>query len=279
MQHKVITVSIYLMKFGGNAIRGKKDLDRLAKEIAQLIAKGAKIILVHGGGPEITAEIEKRGMTTKMVGGFRITDGAVLKVADEVLKGLNDDVIDSLKKAGVKAEGMPGYEGNIITCVKKDPIKVKDGNGTITVDLGMVGEVDKIRTDRIKEMLSDGVMPVIYPICADPKGEKMNVNADTVASGIAAAMGCKEMIFITDVPGILLDVKDQTSKMDKVSLKMIDDMIASGVISGGMIPKVEACRKAISEGVSAVRMVNGKDERSIVSDVMNNASHGTLITK
>jgi acetylglutamate kinase len=267
------------MKFGGNAIRGKNDLDRLANEIGQLIAKKAKIILVHGGGPEITAEIERRGMTTKMVGGFRITDDEVLKVAEEVLRGLNGDVIDSLKKAGVNAKGMPGHEGNVITCVKKDPIKVKDGDATITVDLGLVGEVSKVKADHIKDMLSKGVMPVIYPICADAVGMKMNVNADTVASGIAAAVGCKEMIFITDVPGILIDIKDPASKVDTASLKMIDDMISSGIISGGMIPKVEACRKALLEGVSAVRMVNGKDERSIVSDVMDGKPHGTLITK
>ena len=271
-------MSTYLMKFGGNAIRGKDDLDRLAKEISQLTMKGAKIILVHGGGPEITAEIEKRGMTTKMVGGFRITDDGVLKVADEVLKGLNDDVVDSLKKAGVKAKGMPGYEGNVITCVKKDPVKVKDGNAMITVDLGLVGEVDKVKTEHINDMLAKGVMPVIYPICSDARGNKMNVNADTVASGIAAAVGCKEMIFITDVPGILLDVNDATSKIDQISLKKIDELISSGVISGGMIPKVEACRKAILSGVSAVRMVNGKDKKSIVSDVMDGKPHGTLIT-
>jgi acetylglutamate kinase len=266
------------MKFGGNAIRGKDDLDRLSKEIAQLIAKGAKIILVHGGGPEITAEIEKRGMSTTMVGGFRITDANVLKVADEVLKGLNDDVVDSLKKAGVKAKGMPGHEGSVITCVKKEPIKVKDGDGTVTVDLGLVGEVDKVKVKHINDMLSKGVMPVIYPICADAGGVRMNVNADTVASGIAAAVGCREMIFITDVPGILRDVKDPASKIDEVSLSDIDRMLASGVISGGMIPKVEACRKAILAGVSAVRMVNGKDKSSIVSDVMSNKHHGTLIT-
>jgi acetylglutamate kinase len=265
------------MKFGGNAIRGKDDLDRLAKEISQLIAKGAKIILVHGGGPEITAEIKKRGMTTTMVGGFRITDDAVLKVADDVLKALNDDVTDSLANAGVKAKGMPGYEGNMIVCVKKDPIKVKDGDRTITVDLGLVGEVSEVKTECLEDMLSINVTPVIYPISADASGIKMNVNADTIASGIAAAMGCKEMIFITDVPGILLDVKDAGSKIDKVSLEEIDGLISSGVISGGMIPKVEACRKAILAGVSAVRMVNGKDKKSIVSDVMDGKPHGTLI--
>jgi len=267
------------MKFGGNAIRGKDDLDRLAKEIAQLISKGAKIILVHGGGPEITAEIEKRGMVTKMVGGFRITDAAVLEVADQVLKQLNDDVVDSLKAAGVNAKGMPGHEGGVVVCVKKDPISVKDGDGRITVDLGLVGEVDAVKVGYIKDLISDGVLPVIYPICADASGMRMNVNADTVASGIAAAVGCKEMILITDVPGILRDVKDPSSKIDQVSLKDIEDLTASGIISGGMIPKVEACRNAILAGVSAVRMVNGKDKASIVSDVMDNKPHGTLITK
>jgi acetylglutamate kinase len=272
-------MSIYLMKFGGNAIRGKNDLDRLAKEIAILIAKNAKIILVHGGGPEITAEIEKRGMTTTKVAGFRITDPDVLKVADEVLKGLNDDVIDSLTKAGVKAKGMPGYEGNVIECVKKDPIKVKEGDATLTVDLGLVGEVSKVKVNYLKELLSKGIMPVIYPICATADGKKMNVNADTVASGIAAHVGCKEMIFITDVPGILTNVNDMSSKVDHATLKMIDEMIASGIISGGMIPKVEACRVALEEGVTAVRMVNGKDERSIVSNILSDNPHGTLITK
>jgi len=265
------------MKFGGNAIRGKNDLDRLSEEIAKLISKGAKIILVHGGGPEITAEIEKRGMSTKMVGGFRITDNAVLNVADEVLGQLNRDVVDSLKKAGVKAKGMPGYEGNVITCIKKAPIKVKDGNEMITVDLGLVGEVDIVDTKHIRNMISEGILPTIYPICADADGKKMNVNADTVASGIAAAMGCDEMVFITDVPGILRDVKDPDSKIDKITIKEIDALISNGTISGGMIPKVEACSKAILAGVSAVRMVNGKDERSIVSDIMEGNGHGTLI--
>jgi acetylglutamate kinase len=269
---------LYLMKFGGNAIRGINDLNRLSGEISKLISKGAKIILVHGGGPEITAEIEKRGMSTKMVGGFRITDDAVLEVADHVLGELNRDVVDSLKNAGVKAQGMPGYEGNVITCVKKAPIKVKDGNETITVDLGLVGEVDAVDTKYLRKIMSEGTLPVIYPICADTSGKKMNVNADTVASGIAAAMKCDEMVFITDVPGILRNVNDKSSKIDKITIKEIDSLISDGTISGGMIPKVEACSKAILAGVSAVRMVNGKDEKSIVSDIMEDKGNGTLIT-
>ncbi|MCL2607684.1 MAG: acetylglutamate kinase [Methanomassiliicoccaceae archaeon] len=270
-------MSVYLMKFGGNAIRGKDDMDRLSKEVAQLVSEGEKIILVHGGGPEITDEIEKRGMSTAMAGGFRITDAGVLNVADEVLRRLNDDITASLKKEGVNAKGMSGYDESIITCVKKEPITVKNGDGTITVDLGMVGEADEVNTEIINRMLSENVTPVIYPICADANGVRMNVNADTVASGVAAAVGCREMIFITDVPGILRNVNDKASKIDETTLAEIDVMIENGTISGGMIPKVEACRKAILAGVAAVRMVNGKDERSIVSDAVKNKNHGTLI--
>ena len=271
-------MTTYTMKFGGNAIRGKDDMDRLAKEIASLISKNIKIILVHGGGPEITAEIEKRGMKTKMVGGFRVTDGESLKVADEVLGSLNADVVDSLKKAGVTAKGMPGHDNGAIVCVKKAPIKVKDGNDIITADLGLVGEVDKVDSAVFDNMLAAGITPVVYPICASADGVKMNVNADTVASGIAAATGCKELIFITDVPGILRDVNDASSKIDTVSVRDIDDMITAGIISGGMIPKVEACRSAILAGVAAVRMVNGKSKDTIVSGIFENKGHGTLIT-
>ena len=270
---------LYVMKFGGNAIRGKEDTDRFANEVSSLVKEGASIVLVHGGGPEITAEIEKRGMVTTMVSGFRITDDAVLKVAEEVLKCLNRDVIDSLKKAGVSAKGMAGYENGTIGCVKKDKVKVKDGNAVTEVDLGLVGEVSTVNTEHIKKMLSEGIIPVIYPICAGPAGIKMNVNADTVASGIAANTGCNELVFITDVPGILSDVNDKASKIDNITLNEIDDMIASGAISGGMIPKVEACRKAILSGAAAVRMVSGKDKGPIVSGIMSGSPRGTRITK
>jgi len=263
----------YLLKFGGNAIRGKEDLARLSKEIVLLTKSGVNIVLVHGGGPEITDEMEKRGLVAKKVAGVRITDADGLKVATEVLRNINNDVVTALRDAGAKAFGIAGFE--FISSVKKAPLKAIENGKEIMVDMGLVGEVDYVNTDYLEAVLRSGAVPVIFPICAGPTGH-LNVNADTVAAGIAAAMGVKEMIQITDVPGILMDVNDPKSKIDSLTLEEVDKLIADGTISGGMIPKVEACRSAIEAGVGKVRMVNGKD-KTIVSDLLTNGTHGTVI--
>ena len=268
---------IYLLKFGGNAIGGREDLDRLSREIAGLIKDGAKIVVVHGGGPEINAALEKKGIVPKKVAGLRVTDDATMEVVEETLKGINEGVVDSLTEAGVEAIGLPGYM--VTVCRKKEPYTALEDGKEATVDLQNVGEVSKTYVDTIEDLLNSGVTPVVYPIGADDKGKHLNINADTMASGIAAGLKCREMIQITDVPGILLDINDPSSKQNQLTLKEVDELIAKGIISGGMVPKVEACRKALNAGVAKVRMVNGKDPRSIVSDVMKSVDHGTVITK
>ena len=268
---------IYLLKFGGNAIGGRKDLDRLSNEIAGLIKEGAKIVVVHGGGPEINAALEKKGIVPKKVAGLRITDDATMEVVEETLKGINAEVVDSLTKAGVTTIGIPGY--HVTSCKKKEPYTALEDGKEVTVDLQNVGDVEEAFPEVIEDLLKAGVTPVVYPIGADDKGKHLNINADTMASGIAAGIKCKEMIQITDVPGILLDINDPSSKQNVLTLAQVDDLIAKGIISGGMVPKVEACRKALNAGVAKVRMVNGKDPRSIVSDVMKSVDHGTVITK
>jgi len=272
----VIEMKIYVVKFGGNAIRGKDDLMRLSAEVAVLINNRAKVILVHGGGPEISAEMEKRGLEPKKVAGLRVTDESTLEVAKDVLSGLNKDVTDSLAESSVTAVGMPGYMCTL--CKRKDPYTAVEGGKEITVDLGLVGEVIDVNPDTLLDLLGKGVTPVIYPIGKDSDGTILNVNADAMASGIAKGIDCEELIMITDVPGILLDINDPTSKVDKLTLKEVDGLIANGTISGGMIPKVDACREALKSGVKTVRMVNGKDPRSILTDVIKNVPHGTIIT-
>jgi acetylglutamate kinase len=266
---------VYVLKFGGNAISGRADLDRLSGEIAGLIKNGARIVLVHGGGPEINAELKKKGIEPRTVAGLRVTDDATMEVVEKVLKGINTDVVDSLAQAGVTAVGLPGYF--VTECKRKKPVKaVVDGKET-TVDLQNVGDVVKTDTVTIEDLLNEGVTPVVYPVGADNDLKHLNINADTMAAGIAAGIKCREMIQITDVDGIMLDIRDPSTKQSLLTLAQVDDLIAKGIISGGMIPKVEACRSALKAGVSRVRMVNGKDPRSIVSDVMSNVEHGTVI--
>ncbi len=269
--------NVYVLKFGGNAIRGKEDMMRLSKEIAQLTHDGAKVILVHGGGPEISEEMERRGMTPKKVGGVRVTDETGLEVAEAVLRRLNSEIVECMTEASIQVLGCAGYTFTL--CERKAPYTVIEGGEQVTVDLGLVGEVCDVNADAIFDLLKVDVVPVIYPIGKDADGRKLNVNADTMAAGIAAGVKCKEMIAITDVPGIMRDINDPSSKIDKLTLKEVDELIATGVISGGMIPKVEACRSALNAGVGVVRMVNGKDKKSIVMDVMKDAHHGTIIVK
>ena len=268
---------IFVLKFGGNAISGREDMMRLSGEIAELIRDGAKIVLVHGGGPEISAEMERRGMTPTKIGGVRVTDEAALEVATDVLRRLNGEVVGCLGAASVQAIGAPGYLFTV--CRRKPPYTVMESGKEVTADLGLVGEVVDVNAESILDLLEEGVTPVIYPIGKDADGTVLNVNADTMASGIAAGIKCREMITITDVPGILTDIKDPLSKIDRIDLKGVDELIASGVISGGMIPKVEACRNALNAGVETVRMVSGKDKRSIVTDIMKDVPHGTIIVK
>lgn len=269
--------NVYVLKFGGNAIRGREDLDRLSKEIASMKDAGAKIVLVHGGGPEINAALEAKGIVPKKVAGLRITDDETMEVVEKTLKEINEGVVDSLKSAGVSSIGMPGYL--VALCRKKPPYKALENGEEVTVDLQNVGDVESVDTNPIEDLLESGVTPVFYPIGADDRGVHLNINADTMAAGIASGIKCTEMIQITDVPGILLDINDPSSRQSRLTLSQVDALIADGTISGGMVPKVDACRKALEAGVQRVRMVNGKDPETIVSDVMSSADRGTVITK
>lgn len=267
---------LYLIKFGGNAISDGEDLSRLCEEIWEMTDSGHKVILVHGGGPEISAEMERLGMRPTKVNGVRVTDADGLEVAAKVLKKINARVTDALYASDVPHIGMPAYACTL--CRKAEPVAYCEDGVQKTADLGLVGEVVSVDTGMLNDILGAGVVPVIYPIGSDGVDD-LNVNADTMAAGIAAGMGCDEMIAITDVPGVLKDIKDPSSKYGRLTTDEALELIKDGTISGGMIPKVEACIKAVRAGARAVRMVNGKDPDNIVSGISAESSKGTVITK
>lgn len=272
---------IYLLKFGGNALEGESGLDRLAHEVYELMDNGRSIVIVHGGGPSISQEMERLGMSPRMVAGVRVTDEGALEVAEKVLRRINEDVVSALDSAGVRAVGMPAYF--CTECRKKTSFSATVDGKEVLVDPGLVGEVVSVDKQTILDLVAEKIVPVIYPIGAmavDDKVQHLNVNADTMAAGIAAGIECREMIAITDVPGILRNISDPTSKIDRVTFSDIDSMIADGTISGGMIPKVEACRKAVDAGARMVRMVNGRDPENVLTDIiLKNVPKGTLIVK
>ncbi len=268
-----------VIKFGGNAISGHDELKRFAKDVAMMRSLGLQPVLVHGGGPEITREMRLRGLEPRKVAGLRITDTQTLEVAEYVLGRINREIVKALKGAGVDACGMPGHHGGMMRCVRKDPILAYDEEGNLaTVDLGHVGDVESIDAKPITLLTASGMVPVVYPLGKDDDGVLVNVNADTAAAHIAAALDCEELILITDVPGILADVNDSESLLDEVSIKQVDELIEGGVVKDGMVPKIEACRLALEKGVRATHMLGGKDSEHLLRQILDGKHRGTKIT-
>lgn len=267
-----------LIKFGGNALSGEGDLKRFSEDIAQLLRSGFRPLIVHGGGPEISQEMERRGLKVKKVSGLRVTDGEALRVAAEVLERINFEIVASLRAEGVSAVGMSGCESKAIVAKKMSPVAAKDESGNdISVDLDRVGEAPYVDRSVLDPLLASGKVPVIYPICAGEDGGSLNVNADTVAAFVAKSIGADEMILVTDVPGMLKGGEGSKEVIPSLSLSEVDALIAEGAITGGMIPKVEACRTALKSGVSTVLMLNGKEPHSIVRKMIQHEKIGTEI--
>ena len=230
----------------------------------------------NGGAAAVSAEMEKAGLKPEKINGVRVTDSAGLEVAAKVLGDINKRVTDVLDSLNVTNQGMAAYSCTV--CRKVQPVKIIENNKERLADLGLVGEVESVDTKTLKKLLDQGKVPVIYPIGSDGK-ERLNVNADTMAAGIAAAMKCDEMIAVTDVPGVLKDVSDPSSVYPRLTVNEVHSLIEDGTISGGMIPKVEACVNAVRAGARAVRMVNGKDSNKILIDITDGNGKGTVITE
>ncbi len=275
LRHKKVVI-----KFGGNSLSDEGDLSRFSKDIAQLVSLGLRPVIVHGGGPEITKEMDDRGMKARKVNGLRITDDATLQVAMEVLASINAQIVQALRATNIRSMGMPGSDGKTIVCRRKPPMRVESENDTFTeVDLGNVGDVIRVNPAQIDRLCASGFVPVIYPICADQSGNLMNVNADTAAAHLATALRSEEMVLVTDVPGIMEDQQHQESLINEISFNGVDELIKAGIVTGGMVPKVEACKIALRKGVKAAHMVHGKEPQVLINSLLKGAQTGTRITR
>jgi len=267
---------VFVIKFGGNTLADPANVESLVKELLQLQKDGTKVVVVHGGGSSISAEMKARGLTPVMVGGQRVTDEAAMDCVETVLRRINTELVGKFVDAGISAVGMGAFM--FTRSAVRPPYHVLEDGVDKVYDLGLCGYVTDVDPTPILDLLDAGVIPVVYPVGTDGE-RKLNVNADTMSGGIAVGIGADELLAVTDVPGILRNYPDLDSKIDKVTLADIEELIASGVISGGMIPKVEAAAAAVRSGAKAVRMVNGTGGRNEISRSIGGEPLGTLIVK
>lgn len=256
---------IIVIKYGGNAMTDEKLKSSVMNDVAVLSALGIKVVLVHGGGPEISEISKKMGIVPKFVNGLRYTDAQTAEIARMALAGkVNKSLVDHLCTAGGKAIGLCGEDGHMLKCQK------------LSDDLGFVGKIVNVNAEIITDLLSMGYVPVIAPIGFDGDGNVYNVNADTAAASIAGAIGAESLILMTDIKGLMENKDDPESLIKKVYVSDIPALVKQGIISGGMIPKIECCKDAIRRGVNKVFITDGRVYHSILVEILSEEGSGTM---
>ncbi len=256
---------IVVVKYGGNAMINESLQDSVVQDLVLLNLIGVKVVLVHGGGPEITEMLEKIGKQTQFVDGLRVTDKETVEVAQMVLAGkINKNLVNHIQCCGGSAIGLSGIDGHMIKAEIKDQ------------RLGYVGKITEICSKPILDVLEKGYIPVISTLGCDNMGNVYNINADTAAAKIAGALKAESLITLTDTPGILRDKNNPETLISHVTIAETEQLIAEGIISDGMIPKVECCTNAIRDGVSKVFIIDGRVPHSLLIETLTDEGIGTM---
>ena len=255
-----------VVKYGGNAMINEELKQQVMEDITLLWLIGVKVVLVHGGGPEISEMMQKLGKKPEFVEGLRVTDKETVEIAQMVLAGkVNKSLANLLQCKGGHAVGLCGIDGGLIEA------KIKDER------LGFVGEITKIRPQPITDLLEKNYIPVVSTVASDRAGNVYNVNADTAAAYIAGALGAERLIMMTDIAGILRDKDDPSTLIPEISIEEAGKLYEEGVISGGMIPKVDCCIEAINHGVKNVIIMDGRVPHSILMELLTDEGAGTMV--
>ncbi len=263
---KRYTGKVVVVKYGGNAMVNEQLKQQVMEDIVLLWLIGVKIVLVHGGGPEITELMDRLGKKPEFVDGLRVTDRETVDIVQMVLAGkVNKTLVNLLEMKGGKAIGLSGMDGRLIEA------KVKDER------LGYVGEITKIHIKPVTDLLNNGYIPVVSTVGCDKSGNAYNINGDTAAAHIAGALNAERLILMTDIAGILRDKNDPATLIPELTLPQADELRREGVISGGMIPKVDCCVTAIHAGVKNAVIMDGRVPHSILMELLTNEGAGTWI--
>ena len=257
-----------VIKYGGNAMQTEQLKQQVMEDIALLWLIGVKVVLVHGGGPEISQTMKRLGKEAVFVEGLRVTDKETVDIVQMVLAGkVNKDLVNLIQMKGGHAVGLSGIDGGIIEATVKDE------------KLGYVGRITKIRTQPIEDLLEKNYIPVISTVASDRQGNIYNINGDTAAAYIAGALGAVRLIMMTDIAGILMDKDDPSTLLPHVTVSEARKLYEPGVISGGMIPKVDCCIEALEYGVGNVTIMDGRIPHSILMELLTDEGAGTMVMK
>ena len=259
---------IVVVKFGGHAMVSPDLCEAVMHDITLLTQVGIRVVLVHGGGPEISDMLKRINKTSEFVGGMRVTDAETMEIAQMVLCGkINKNLVAQMQKAGGNAIGLCGVDGHMIEARCMNPA------------LGFVGEVTRVNPKPILDMLDMGYIPVVSTVGCDAEGNAYNINADVAAGSIAGALGAESLVAMTDIAGILRDKDDPSTLISRIYVDDAPSMIADGTIRGGMIPKVESCCKAVNEGVKKVFIIDGRVKHSILIELLTDEGMGTMFRR
>lgn len=268
-----------VIKYGGNAMINEDLKEKVMTDIALMKYVGIRPVIIHGGGPDITGFLKKVGKQSTFVSGLRVTDEETVEIAEMVLDGkVNSDIVSLLGGKGVQAVGLSGKDAGMIKARKKLATVYEDGQ-TSKVDIGYVGEVEEIDTSLLNDLLDGGYVPVVAPIGAGVDGESYNINADYVAAEIAGALEAEKLLLLTDIEGIYKDYEDKSTFISTLHQQEAKEYIKSGIISGGMIPKVEACLCALDRGAGKTHIIDGRLPHSIILEIFTSAGIGTQVVR
>ena len=256
-----------VVKYGGAAMKDSNLKDQVIRDIVFLASVGVQPVVVHGGGPEINSWLDKLGIEPQFKDGLRVTDAPTMDVVEMVLVGrVNKELVSLINHAGSSAVGLCGKDGDLI---KARPVG-KEG-------IGFVGEVTSINPKLVKSLVDSGYVPVISSVASDETGQAYNINADTVAGELAAALGAEKMILLTDTPGILEDYQDPSTLLTKLNIQKARNLINQGVVGGGMIPKVNCCVRALAQGVHAAHIIDGRIPHALLLEIFTDDGIGSMI--
>ncbi len=269
----------FVVKYGGHAMGDPEAARDFAEDVVLMKAVGINVVVVHGGGPQIGAMLKKLGVESEFIGGLRVTDAETAKIAEMVLAGsINKEIVGWIAGAGGRAVGISGKDGGLVICEKVLGKREADPNSGIerNVDLGFVGDPVKVDRRILDTLTQDGIIPVVAPVGIGADGHTYNVNADTMAGAIAAELGASRFFLLTDVAGVLDKDKNLLTDLDPAAIEVLQQ---DGTISGGMIPKLETCVKAVEGGVDAAVILDGRVPHAMLLEIFTKRGAGTLIRK